>query len=260
LDPREPVADVRNASRKPALVVLVVLTIPVSTCSPLPSLRWLICISHILIKRDTEYYPSSFCGSSLPISFILPLLVLFVSVVSGRARVFDLLAAHRAVLGSTLNQLYDAELVEDMATLELSCGHHMVLANSAVLWMLDSSLNAFVSRVRLISLNLYLANNDVGIYDKLDLREVLLQIGHEYLELKVLFEISVHLPYGLQKCFANPNVTKQIQIHSFNDEQEQIVEHVKHIDTEIDHKLILDHVDLVFIKVRAAALLRMVVF
>jgi len=73
----------------------------------------------------------------------------------------------------------------------------MVLANSAVLWMLDSSLNALVSRVRLISLNLYLANNDVGIYDKLDLREVLLQIGHEYLELKVLFEISVHLPYGL---------------------------------------------------------------
>jgi len=197
LDPREPVADVRNASREPVLVILVVLTIPVSTCSPLPSLRWLICISHILIKRDTEYYPSSFCGSSLPISFILPLLVLFVSVVSGRARVFDLLAAHRAVLGSTLNQLYDAELVEDMATLELSCGHHMVLANSAVLWMLDSSLNALVSRVRLISLNLYLANNDVGIYDKLDLREVLLQIGHEYLELKVLFEIPVHLPYGL---------------------------------------------------------------
>ena len=73
----------------------------------------------------------------------------------------------------------------------------MVLANSAVLWMLDSSLNALVSRVRLISLNLYLANNDVGIYDKLDLREVFLQIGHEYLELKVLFEISVHLPYGL---------------------------------------------------------------
>jgi len=73
----------------------------------------------------------------------------------------------------------------------------MVLANSAVLWMLDSSLNALVSRVRLISLNLYLANNDVGIYDKLDLREVLLQIGHEYLELKVLFEIPVHLPYGL---------------------------------------------------------------
>jgi len=55
-------------------------------------------------------------------------------------------------------------------------------------------------------------------------------------------------------------VTEQIQIHSFNYEQEQIVEHVKHIDTEIDHKLILDHVDLVFIKVRAAALLRMVVF
>jgi hypothetical protein len=174
---------------------------------------------------------------------------LSVSIVSSRTRVFDLLTAHRAVLGPTFDQLNDAELMEDMAALKLSRSDHMVLANSTILWMLNGSLYALVGRVSFIISNLDLTNNDIWINHKLDLREVFLQIGHEYLELKVLFEISVHLAYRLNQSFANPYMTNQIQVHPLNNKQEQEMEYVEHIDAEIDHELKLDHMDLVLIEV-----------
>jgi hypothetical protein len=52
---------------------------------------------------------------------------------------FDFLSTHWAVFTATLNELYNAKLVEYMSTLKFSCCDHLVLAYNTVISLLLES-------------------------------------------------------------------------------------------------------------------------
>ena len=136
-----------------------------------------------------------------------------------------------------------------MATLKLPGRDHLILANRTILWTRDSLLDAFCSRVLRVSLSLHLSHNRVWVDYEFHLGEIFLEVGHENLELKVLFEICVHLANGLDKCLADAHMRDQIQVHALDDEQQQEVEHIQNVDAEVHYELEPDHVNFVLVKI-----------
>lgn len=190
LDSREPISHARQTSLEPILLLIVSVS-PISYSSFLSTLvPGLVELLGILSKRNTKYHTTCFQCSSLAILLILSLSIL--SIPTGWIRIFDFLSTHRTIFTAALNQLNDAELMENMPTWQFSSSNHLLLTYSAIFRMLNCFLNGISTRVDKVTLNVLFRPRHICIYNKFDLREVFFQVGHKYGELEVLLKIGIH--------------------------------------------------------------------
>lgn len=181
LDSGEPADHVVDLAEEPVLVVL----------SPISSVLLIIVSASIgsrlilllLAERYAKEDSPRFLGPSVSFPIALPIVLLSVSVV----RIRDFLSAHRAVFATALNQLDDAELMENVSALKLTACDHLVLTNSAIFQCIDG-LDLFLGARNRLGLPLSVSTLRHKVPDQ---REVLLEILHEFLELYKLFEVLV---------------------------------------------------------------------
>ncbi|MEC8428997.1 MAG: hypothetical protein VXZ35_11255, partial [Pseudomonadota bacterium] len=156
LDPREPVSNAFKLSVEPVLVVLA-LPRPLGIPSLSPLIPVQVSRRRSFADRNAENCSDGFlCDSLLLIEplvriwssiLLIGLCLVWLTTASAiglnlrvpvaTSRDSDVLPTHRTTSAAILDQLYGAELVEEVPAWQLPGRHHLVLADGAVLELAD---------------------------------------------------------------------------------------------------------------------------
>jgi hypothetical protein len=249
LNPREPVSNAFELSVKPVLIVLA-LPRPLGIPSLSPLIPVQVSRRRSFAGRNAENCSDGFlCDSLLLIEPLVSIrssilliglrlvwlttasaISLHLRVPVATSRDSDVLTTHWTTSAAILDQLYSAELVEEVPAGQLPGRHHLVLADRAVLELADFAgqqpLAPSILRDSIcITLSMgRLLTGWIRCNHELDQRKVTLKSLHELAELNVLRDVPPYFLEVLIELLSEEEVVEDAQVEAANENEETEVQ------------------------------------